>query len=66
MKDYLQLDGVAYKLVPIQTPVNPRNPYEMGRIDTDKMYSIVKTGIGGIWEIPIFITTLKPEKFHNL
>ncbi|MCF4100208.1 DUF2723 domain-containing protein [Gillisia sp. M10.2A] len=42
MKDYLQLDGVAYKLVPIQTPINPRNPYEMGRIDTDKMYDIVK------------------------
>ncbi|GAA0871502.1 DUF2723 domain-containing protein [Gangjinia marincola] len=41
MKDYLQLDGVCYKLVPIETPINPRNPYEMGRIDTDKMYSIV-------------------------
>jgi hypothetical protein len=47
MKDYLQLDGVAYKLVPIQTPVNPRNPYEMGRIDTDKMYSIVKNWYWG-------------------
>lgn len=42
MKDHLQLDGVAYKLVPIQTPVNPRNPYDMGRIDSDKMYEIVK------------------------
>ncbi len=42
MKDFLQLDGVAYKLVPIQTPVNPRNPFEMGRIDTEKMYNIVK------------------------
>ena len=42
MKDFLQLDGVAYKLVPIQTPVNPRNPFEMGRIDSDKMYDIVK------------------------
>lgn len=41
MKDYLQLDGVAYKLVPIRTPVNPRNPFDMGRIDTDKMYEIV-------------------------
>jgi hypothetical protein len=41
MKDYLQLDGVAYKLVPIQTPVNPRNPFDMGRIDTDKKYEIV-------------------------
>ncbi|CAN5372674.1 DUF2723 domain-containing protein [soil metagenome] len=42
MKDYLQLDGVAYKLVPIRTPVNPRNPFDMGRIDSDKMYGIVK------------------------
>ncbi|MFD1094270.1 glycosyltransferase family 117 protein [Salegentibacter chungangensis] len=42
LKDYLQLEGVAYKLVPIKTPVNPRNPFDMGRINTDKMYNIVK------------------------
>ncbi|WGK65591.1 protein O-mannosyl-transferase family [Croceiramulus getboli] len=47
MKDYLQLDGVCYKLVPIQTPVNPRNPYEMGRIDTDKFYTIAKSWYWG-------------------
>ncbi|GAA4273928.1 DUF2723 domain-containing protein [Aquimarina gracilis] len=41
MKDYLQLDGVTYKLVPIRTKMNPRNPYEMGRIDTDLMYKNV-------------------------
>ncbi len=41
MKDYLQLEGVVYKLVPIRTPVNPRNPFDMGRIDSDKMYDIV-------------------------
>lgn len=41
MKDYLQLDGVVYKLVPIRTPVDPRNPFDMGRIDGDKMYDIV-------------------------
>lgn len=41
MKDYLQLDGVVYKLVPIKTPINKRNPYDMGRVDTDKMYDIV-------------------------
>jgi hypothetical protein len=41
MKDYLQLDGVAYKLVPIHTPVNPQNPFDMGRIDSEKMYDIV-------------------------
>ncbi len=42
MKDHLQLDGVAYKLVPIQTPINPRTPYDMGRVDPDKMYEIVQ------------------------
>jgi hypothetical protein len=47
MKDHLQLDGVAYKLVPIQTPVNPRNPYDMGRIDTEKMYNIAKNWYWG-------------------
>lgn len=41
MKDFLQLDGVTYKLVPINTPIDPRNPYDMGRIDADKMYDIV-------------------------
>ncbi len=41
MKDYLQLEGVTYKLVPIKTPVNPDNPFDMGRIDEDKMYDIV-------------------------
>jgi len=41
MKDYLQLEGVVYKLVPIKTPNNARNPFDMGRIDADKMYDIV-------------------------
>ncbi len=41
MKDYLQLDGVVYKLVPIKTPLNKRSPFDMGRIDTEKMYNIV-------------------------
>lgn len=41
MKDYLQLDGVVYKLVPIKTTLDPRNPFEMGRIDEEKMYDIV-------------------------
>ena len=43
MKDYLQLEGVVYKLVPIRTPVDPENPFDMGRIDTDRMYDIVQS-----------------------
>ena len=42
MKDYLQLDGLVYKLVPIKTPLDPNNPYQsMGRIDANLMYDIV-------------------------
>lgn len=41
LKDYLQLDGMVYKLVPIKKPVDRRNPFDMGRIDTEKMYNIV-------------------------
>lgn len=40
MKDYLQLDGLAYKLVPIKTK-NP-NSFTMGRVDTELMYKIVQ------------------------
>ena len=41
MKDYLQLDGLVYKLVPIKTPIDPNSPYQMGRIDANRMYDIV-------------------------
>ncbi|MGD1944890.1 MAG: DUF2723 domain-containing protein [Croceivirga sp.] len=40
MKEYLQLDGLVYKLVPIRT--ENANSFEMGRIDSDMMYDIVK------------------------
>ena len=40
MKEYLQLDGLVYKLVPIKT--KNESSFEMGRIDTDLMYDIVK------------------------
>jgi len=40
MKDYLQLDGLVYKLVPIKT--ERESAFDMGRIDTDLMYDIVK------------------------
>lgn len=40
MTDYLQLDGLVYKLVPIKT--ENKGLLDQGRIDTDLMYSIVK------------------------
>ncbi|MFK2819357.1 DUF2723 domain-containing protein [Flavobacteriaceae sp. LMIT009] len=42
MKNYLQLDGLCYKLVPIRTPVDQANPFDMGRIDSELMYEKVK------------------------
>ena len=42
MKDYLQLDGMCYKLVPIKTSVDRANPFDMGRVDSELMYNIVK------------------------
>ena len=43
MKDYLQLDGMCYKLVPIKTPIDRANPFDMGRVDSlKKCMSMVK------------------------
>lgn len=51
LKDFLQLDGMAYKLVPIKTPmkitnsdgtVSQKSPFDMGRIDPDKMYTKIQ------------------------
>ncbi len=42
MKDYLQLDGMVFKLVPIRTKVpKDGSPLDMGQIDSEKMYKIV-------------------------
>jgi len=52
MKDYLQLDGVTYKLVPVKTKIDERNPYDLGRIDTDVMYKNVTSWDWGNSEDP--------------
>ena len=41
MKEYLQLDGLVYKLVPLKTKVPEESPLDMGQIDTDKMYNLI-------------------------
>ncbi|MDT8347183.1 MAG: hypothetical protein RQ756_05235, partial [Flavobacteriaceae bacterium] len=43
LKDYIQLEGNALKLVPIKTPVNKNNPYEFGRVNALKSYEIIKS-----------------------
>lgn len=41
-QDYLQLDGLVYKLVPVKNPMpKDGNPMDMGFIDSEKMYNIV-------------------------
>jgi hypothetical protein len=51
MKDYLQLDGLVYKLVPIKTPIDKENPYDMGNIDTDNMFKLVNKWTWGNGEL---------------
>lgn len=42
MKEYLQLEGLVYKLVPIKTPVKRgASPIDLGFIDTEKMYDMI-------------------------
>jgi hypothetical protein len=53
MKNYLQLDGMVYKLVPVKTPIpKDGSPLDMGQIDTDKMYTIVTKWDWGNSESP--------------
>lgn len=48
MKDYLQLSGVAYKLVPVKTDMKLQpHPLYIGNIDTDKMYKTVSNWYWG-------------------
>ncbi|MBE7647150.1 DUF2723 domain-containing protein [Tenacibaculum finnmarkense] len=42
LKDYLQLDGMSYKFVPIKTSNKGKSMFSMGRIDTKKMHDNVK------------------------
>ncbi|CAM3900600.1 DUF2723 domain-containing protein [Flavobacterium sinopsychrotolerans] len=53
MKEYLQLEGMVYKLVPIRTIIHKDGgPLEMGQIDSDKMYAKVMKWDWGNSESP--------------
>jgi len=58
-KNYLQLDGLTYKLVPIYTPFKGM---DYGRIDTDTMYTNVKKWEWGNMNKNIY---LDPETRRN-
>lgn len=53
MKQFLQLDGMVYRLVPIRTPL-PEDAYtfDMGRLDSDIMYNIIMKWDWGNGESP--------------
>ena len=38
LQEYFQLEGLTYRLVPVRTPPDPRNPNLQGRVETDLMY----------------------------
>jgi hypothetical protein len=59
MKDYLQLDGMCYKLVPVKTSNGKEspNPLEMGYLDSDKMFEIVMKWDWG--------NSGNPEMYHD-
>jgi hypothetical protein len=53
MKDFLQLDGMVYKLVPFYTPIpEDGSALDMGKINSDKMYDIVMKWDWGNSELP--------------
>ncbi|OIQ21748.1 MAG: hypothetical protein BM557_02835 [Flavobacterium sp. MedPE-SWcel] len=41
LKDYLQLEGMTYKFVPIKTEMTEENPIDIGIVDSKKMYDSV-------------------------
>jgi hypothetical protein len=53
MKEYLQLDGMIYRLVPLKTPIDKESSaFDMGRIDSDVMYNIAMKWDWGNGESP--------------
>jgi hypothetical protein len=53
MKDFLQLDGMVYKLVPFYTPIpEDGSTLDMGKINSDKMYDVVMKWDWGNSESP--------------
>ncbi len=56
MKDYLQLEGMAYKLVPIKTALpKDGSPLDMGMIDADRLYDkVIKMDWGNSESLTIY------------
>jgi hypothetical protein len=59
LEDYMQLEGFAYRLVPIKSPTS--NRYEAGRIDTEALYENLmnKFRYGGMNDPDVYL-----DDFH--
>ncbi|MGB3591855.1 MAG: DUF2723 domain-containing protein [Nonlabens sp.] len=59
MKDYLQMDGCAFRLIPILSePENARDPFDMGRIDAQYSYEVIKNWDWG--------NSSDPDIYHDI
>nr|WP_317632339.1 DUF2723 domain-containing protein [uncultured Flavobacterium sp.] len=58
LKEYLQLNGMVYQLVPIKTPLQRNaSPLDMGTIDSEKMYKTVTN-----WDLG---SNGNPDVYHD-
>ncbi len=57
LRNYLQLDGMALRVVPIQTPASSNMAMNMGRVEVDTMYNNMMTKFrwGGFDKHELFI-----------
>lgn len=68
LQDYFQLEGLAYRLVPIKAPKN-QNPNLTGRVNTEKMYDVLMNRFrwGGMdGENPIYLDENNSRMITNL
>ncbi len=53
LKDYLQLSGLVYKLVPVKANITPNgDPFNIGTIDSEKLYKTVTNWYWGNFDSP--------------
>jgi len=67
LRDYLQLDGFAYRLVPIKTPVNAAE-YAVGRIDTEYLYDKImnRFSYGNIADPKVYVDFFVQTNFSSV
>ncbi len=66
LQDYLQFDGVAYRLVPIRTPA--ADAWSVGRIDPDLMYDNLRNvyRYGNVSEQRVYVDSFVENVFESM